>query len=249
MKNLKYIYLVIFCIFLHTNLFAATTLGTASEYKITIKKIELCGVGSSISDCVGPITIFSGDSGLIDIASTTAGATAATLGDVSAAPLGASYSVVQVTMDRKVTLKGTVTVGSNTCSTISSNASSQILNGKGSHDTTADEAAGVYYMGEALGSDMGAGDALNFIAADGSVSADDDNSLADPGNADIMHRTVLTAPVTITLGRLPTVKIAFGTTAAIGWGYGAAGTSGHCEDSSNGTGLFGAEPSVVITFE
>ena len=249
MKILKYIHLVIFFILFQSNLFAATTLGTASEYKITIKKIELCGAGSTISECVGPITIFSGDSGLIDIASTTAGATAASLGDVSAAPLGASYSVVQVTMDRKVTLKGTVTVGSNTCSTISSNASSQILNGKGSHDTTGDEASGVYYMGEALGSDMGAGDALNFIAADGSVSADDDNSLADPGNVDIIHRTVLTAPITITLGKLPTVKIAFGATAAIGWGYGNAGTAGHCTGSSNATGLFGAEPSVVITFE
>ena len=249
MKILKYIYLGIFCIFIQTNLFAATTLGTASEYKITIKKIELCGVGSSISDCVGPITIFSGDSGLIDIASTTAGAAAASLGDVSSAPLGATYSVVQVTMDRKVTLKGTVTVGSNTCSTIASNASSQILNGKGAHGATGSEAAGVYYMGEALGSDMGAGDALNFIAADGSVSADDDNSLADPGNVDIIHRTVLTAPITITLGKLPTVKIAFGATAAIGWGYGNAGTAGHCTGSSNATGLFGAEPSVVITFE
>ena len=59
------------------------------------------------------------------------------------------------------------------------------------------------------------------------MSADDDNSLANPGNVDIMHRTVLTAPVTITLGKLPTVKIAFGATAAIGWGYGAAGTGGH----------------------
>ena len=247
MKNLKYIYLVIFCIFLHTNLFAAT--GPATEYKITIKKIELCGAGSSISDCVGPITIFEGDSGLIDIASTTAGATAASLGDVSSAPLGASYSVIQVTMDRKVTLKGTVTSGTDTCSTIASNASSQILNGKGAHGATGSEAAGVYYMGEALGSDMGAGDALNFIAADGSVSADDDNSLADPGNVDIIHRTVLTAPITITLGKLPTVKIAFGATAAIGWGYGNAGTAGHCTGSSNATGLFGAEPSVVITFE
>ena len=249
MKNLKYIYLVIFCIFFQANLFAAVTLGPATEYKITIKKIELCGVGSSISECVGPITIFSGNSGLIDIASTTAGATAASLGDVSAAPLGASYSVIQVTMDRKVTLKGTVTVGSNTCSTIASNASSQILNGKGTHDTTADEASGVYYMGEALGTDMGTGDAMNFIAADGSVSADDNNSLADPGNVDVMYRKVLTAPVTITLGKLPTVKIAFGATAAIGWGYGAAGTSGHCEDSSDATGLYGAEPSVIITFQ
>ena len=249
MKNLKYIYLVIFCIFFQANLFAATTLGPATEYKITIKKIELCSVGSSISDCVSPITIFTGNSGLIDIASTAAGATAASLGDVSAAPLGKSYSVVQVTMDRKVTLQGTVTVGSNTCSTISSNASSQILNGKGSHDTTGDEASGVYYMGEALGTDMGTGDAMNFIAADGSVSADDNNSLADPGNVDVMYRKVLTAPVTITLGKLPTVKIAFGATAAIGWGYGAAGTAGHCTASSNATGLFGAEPSVIITFE
>jgi hypothetical protein len=44
-------------------------------------------------------------------------------------------------------------------------------------------------------------------------------------------------------------KITFGATAAIGWGYGNAGTAGHCTGSSNATGLFGAEPSVVITFE
>jgi hypothetical protein len=129
------------------------------------------------------------------------------------------------------------------------NITYQILNGKGTHDTTADEAAGVYYMGEALGNDMGAGDALNFIAADGSVSADDDNSLADPGNVDIMHRTVLTAPVTITLGKLPTVKIAFGTPAAIGWGFNDETSATQCTGSSAATGLYGAEPSVVITFE
>ena len=246
MKILKYIYLGIFCIFIQTNLFAAT--GPATEYKITIKKIELCGAGSSISDCVGPITIFEGDSGLIDIASTTAGAAAASLGDVSSAPLGASYSVIQVTMDRKVTLKGTVTSGSNTCSTIASNASSKILNGKGAHGATGSEASGVYRMGEALGTDMDTGDAMNFIAADGTVSADDNNSLA-AGNVDVMYRKVLTAPVTITLGKLPTVKIAFGTTAAIGWGFGNAGTAGHCTASSNATGLYGAEPSVIITFE
>ena len=246
MKILKYIYLGIFCIFIQTNLFAAT--GPATEYKITIKKIELCGAGSSISDCVGPITIFEGDSGLIDIASTTAGATAASLGDVSSAPLGASYSVIQVTMDRKVTLKGTVTSGSNTCSTIASNASSKILNGKGAHGATGSEASGVYRMGEALGTDMDTGDAMNFIAADGTVSADDNNSLA-AGNVDVMYRKVLTAPVTITLGKLPTVKIAFGATAAIGWGFGNAGTAGHCTASSNATGLYGAEPSVIITFE
>ena len=248
MKILKYIHLVIFFILFQSNLFAATTLGTASEYKITIKKIELCGAGSSISDCVGPITIFEGDSGLIDIASTTAGAAAASLGDVSKAPLGASYSVIQVTMDRKVTLKGTVTSGSNTCSTIASNASSKILNGKGAHGATGSEASGVYRMGEALGTDMDTGDAMNFIAADGTVSADDNNSLA-AGNVDVMYRKVLTAPVTITLGKLPTVKIAFGATAAIGWGFGNAGTAGHCTASSNATGLYGAEPSVIITFE
>jgi len=247
MKNLKHIYLVIFFILFHSNLFAAT--GPATEYKITIKKIELCGAGSSISECVGSITIFSGNSGLIDIASTTAGASAASLGDVSAAPLGATYSVIQVTMDRKVTLKGTVTGGSNTCTTKASNSSNQILNGKGVHDDASGEAAGVYYMGEALGGDMGTGDALNFIAADGTVSADDDNSLADPGNVDIIHRTVLTAPVTITLGKLPTVKIAFGTGAAIGWGYADATSATQCTGSSAATGLFGAEPSVVITFE
>jgi hypothetical protein len=42
---------------------------------------------------------------------------------------------------------------------------------------------------------------------------------------------------------------AFGTPAAIGWGYADATSATECTGSSASTGLFGAEPSVIITFE
>ena len=76
MNKIKiYIITFIFSIICFGNAVAGT--GAATEYKITIYKIELCDSTSTASACNGAITVYDGNSGAIDIANTSAGAAAA----------------------------------------------------------------------------------------------------------------------------------------------------------------------------
>ena len=84
------------------------------EYKINIYKIELCDSSSTASACNGAVTIFDGNSGDIDIANTTAGAAAASLGNASAATFGTAYTYLQITMGRDFTVKGSAADDSGT---------------------------------------------------------------------------------------------------------------------------------------
>ena len=94
----------IFSIFFYVNAVAAT--GAATEYKITIYKMELCDSTSTASVCNGAVTVYDGNSGAIDIANTSAGAAAASLGNAGVAKFGTSYTYMQVTMKRAVTISG-----------------------------------------------------------------------------------------------------------------------------------------------
>ena len=107
MKKLLYIFLITFLF----NNYAYSGSGDATEYKITIYKIELCETGSTVANCLNPVTLYEGNSGTIDIANTTAGAQAAALGNPGQAILGTTYTVTQVTMDRAMTVKGFVATG------------------------------------------------------------------------------------------------------------------------------------------
>ena len=222
--------------------------GDATEYKITIKKVELCASGSAVSECINPITIFSGNSGPVDIANTAAGQQAAALGNAGAAVVGTTYTVVQTTMDREITVSGYYATGNDSCSTIASNGSDADKNGKGDHATggTPDTpVAGVYYAGEADNSDLDAGDAWNGIDANGDVNATDDKN--DGDFEDFQWRNALESPVTITLGRLPTIKIAFGTGNTIGFA-GNIATAAHCTNDANATtGIYVMNPDVSIS--
>ncbi len=75
MRNLIKSILVFFISFYSVNTFAAT--GAATEYKVTMTKLELCETGSTTSNCLNALTISpTGTSGAVDIASVNAGATA-----------------------------------------------------------------------------------------------------------------------------------------------------------------------------
>ena len=89
---MRYVFLIFFILFF-SNLNAADNEVAADVYKITITKLELCETGSSDSSCSNPVTIYSGDSGEIDIASTTAGSSAANLGALTSATIGTVYTL------------------------------------------------------------------------------------------------------------------------------------------------------------
>ena len=244
MKKLLYTFLITLLL----GNYAYSASGDATEYKLTIYKIELCETGSTLANCLNPITLFEGDSGIIDIANTASGAQAAALGNPGQAILGKSYTHTQVTMDREITIKGYYAVGNDSCSTVAANGSTKGLNGLGDHATggTPDApVAGIYYAGEAGESDLNVGDAWNAVSAvDGTVDADDDNS-ANYQRA--QWRNTLTQPVTIMLGKTPTIKIAFDPSGTIGFA-GTIATAGHCTAAANANrGLFVTNPKVTIT--
>ena len=245
MKKLIYIFLLTFLI---NNFSYAGNPGDAQEYKITIYKIELCENGSLISNCLNPVTLFEGNSGTIDIANTTAGAQAAALGNPGQAKLGKTYTFTQVTMDRAVTVKGYVDVGANSCSTVASNGSTKALNGKGSHSGSGSvdtPVTGIYYAGAAGSSDLDVGDAWNAVSSSGTVDTDDDDNSADYQR--FQWRNELTAPVTITLGKTPTITLAFDPDGTIGFA-GNIALSAHCENNANTTtGIYISNPKVTIT--
>ena len=125
MKNLIKILVIskILFLFLVFNSQAASTTGQADVYKVTMKKVELCTASTSVSSCVGSVTL--GDtSKVVDIASVSAGAAAASFGDPALLPLGETYTHMRVTIDRKFTIKNSTAIaaGENAtaCRTIAS---------------------------------------------------------------------------------------------------------------------------------
>ena len=80
MKSLKIFVTSILLFFIFSNSSIAAT-SEATEYKIKIRKLELCDSSSTQASCNNPVTLYSGNSGDIDIANTTAGSAAASLGN------------------------------------------------------------------------------------------------------------------------------------------------------------------------
>jgi hypothetical protein len=242
MKKFLYIFLITFLF----NNFAYSASGDATEYKLTIYKIELCETGSTVANCLNPVTLFEGNSGTIDIANTTAGAQAAALGNPGSAILGKTYNATQVTMDRAITVAGYVADGVNSCSTVESNGSTKALNGLGDVSTSGTPVtpvAGIYYAGEAGAADLNVSDAWNAVSTDGTVDTDDDDNSANYQR--LQWRTVLTSPVTITLGKTPTITIAFDPDGTIGF---AGPIVSQCEAPANATtGLYVTNPKITIT--
>jgi len=244
MKKLLYTFLIT----LLFNNYAYSASGDATEYKLTIYKIELCETGSTVANCLSPITLFEGDSGTIDIANTTSGAQAAALGNPGQATLGKTYTVTQVTMNREITVKGYVATGNDSCSTVAANGSTKAKNGLGDHadgGTPDAPVAGIYYAGEAGEANLNVGDAWNAVSATGTVDSRDDNNSADYQR--LQWRNTLTNSVTIMLGRTPTVKIAFDPSGTIGFA-GNIATAALCTNAANATtGLFVKNPKITIT--
>ena len=106
MRNLIKSILILFISLYSVNAFAAT--GAATEYSVTMTKLELCETGSTTANCLNPLTISpSGTSGAVDIASVNAGAVAGSYGNIAKAKIGILYTFIQITMSRQFSMTGT----------------------------------------------------------------------------------------------------------------------------------------------
>ena len=201
----------IFLIFALTILFfnksyAATGEGVATEYIVTMQKLELC----EDSACATSTTV--GDSSMpVDIASVSAGAAVGTYAATTGLPLGTTFSHLRVTVSRTFTVTGSVTAGSTDC----------VTDGGTDNNATNLLDAGT---GTAVSPTMYLVNAATYDASDGSTGGSDITmSYGSPTYATTMTISggsmimiyELTSPYTVGL-RAPTIKVIFNTDTALG---------------------------------
>ena len=205
--------------------------GAATEYKVTMTKLELCETGSATDNCLNPVTISpSTDSGAVDIAAVDAGVAAASYGNLNTATLGTTYTYMQITMSRAMTVTG----GDGTCVTKSGVSGSVSASAVGLAASGNAAASSTLYVpvSSTLGDHInGADDALGA-----SVTADEN---IDNNDTHFQFRQELSKPATLKAGQIPNVTIAFGVSNAVG-----AATS-TCTNAV----MYAAEPSITITLD
>ena len=238
MKKIKtFLISIIFTFIFYGNVVAGT--GEATEYKISIYKIELCDSSSTASACNGAVTVYDGDSGSIDIANTSAGTAAASLGNASAAIFGTAYTYLQITMGRDFTVKGSAADGSGTTCYTKSNGSAGTL-AKGSEDSGEEASATLYAAvnGTAVGNNL---TGLQTLTDTTGVASTMDEADEFFQYSQQLANTFIMGP-----GNIPSVTIAFGTSAAVG-AIDDMGDS--CETVGAAKGLYAAEPDVTVTIK
>ncbi len=233
MKILKFILSLILFFSVTTSVYAA--LGKAAVYKVTMKEVALCTGKGSGTTCIGKVIIGTGDKE-VDIASVNAGAVAGSYGNPALLPLGTTYTHMQVTIDRKFTIKTSDTAGEmlktnngDVCRTVA-NADSQYENDeatdKYTHKRAVDEGTGsasaetrVYLMNH------GTNNVTTCAATDcsstgtttsGSTCTYCDAMKSDLDSDDTEHVLIysLTKPYTVTT-KSPKVTMKFGTAEAL----------------------------------
>ena len=239
MKKIKLILSVLFLVFLSNKTFAVSTTGEATVYKITMTYLQLCETGSTTATCLNPLVVGSGDSGLINIADTAAGAAAASYGDFTKVPFGTTYSHYQVTMKRAVTIKGSVSDGTQTCYT-TSNSGDISKNVVGS-TSAGDEAEITAYMAMTI---SGLGDEINSVSAGDGTGTAQAAGTVDNDDEYFQYRGAFTKSITLKAWRIPTLKLAFGTADALAY----EGANGGCAAAIGETqGMYGGKPDVTAT--
>ena len=209
MRLFKILIILVLITFSH-NKVAFSESGAASVYKITIQQIALCETGSALNNCLNPVVVYEADSGTIDIASTTAGAAAATLGSATEAVVGTSYTYVQVVMNRLITISGTgISDGTRACGTAGGTAGTVSANATGIAGAGAGElvvAAG--YAGQAPGTDAFSG---HTAVTEVTQTANQNTA----GDTYFQWRVALTSPFVYDGIQNPNVTVAFGTDNAL----------------------------------
>ena len=233
-KNLTILF--IFLIINKINALAAT--GLAQIYQITIQQIALCETnGSSLSLCSNPVVVYESDSGPIDIASTSAGSAAASLGSATKAVVGTSYSHVQVVMNRLITIGGSGISdgGGGNCGTTGGTAGTAAANGQG---VNAAAGGALVVAAGVQGSPMGnAGTPLAAVTSDSTAGAGANGNVGN--HAFFSWRVALTNNFIYDGIRNPTIKIAFDTANALGF----SANAGACDT------VYADAPSVSVTIK
>ena len=225
---MKKIFLILLFTFLILNKgYAATATGEATEYEITMKKVELC----SDATCTTPITVGEIDMAA-DIAAADAGATVGNYASTAGIPSG-TYSHIRITISRTIQITGTVVISdSSSCFTDggTDNVANNLL------VTTATSASSTtMYLVDDDSYEVGTGTTDSENIAIGYTNPTYATSMSVSGDNAVMIYE-LTEPYTRLL-KAPVIKVAFNTENAVG-----------CEDTTADV-MWIEEPYVSITIQ
>ena len=225
---MKKIFLILLFTFLILNKgYAATATGEATEYEITMKKVELC----SDATCTTPITVGEIDMAA-DIAAADAGATVGNYASTAGIPSG-TYSHIRITISRTIQITGTVVISdSSSCFTDggTDNVADNLL------VTTATSASSTtMYLVNDDSYEVGTGTTDSENITIGYTNPTYASSMSVSGDNAVMIYE-LTEPYTRLL-KAPVIKVAFNTENAVG-----------CEDTTTDV-MWIEEPYVSITIQ
>lgn len=225
---MKKIFLILLFTFLILNKgYAATATGEATEYEITMKKVELC----SDATCTTPITVGERDMAA-DIAAADAGATVGNYASTAGIPSG-TYSHIRITISRTIQITGTVVISdSSSCFTDggTDNVADNLL------VTTATSASSTaMYLVNDDSYEVGTGTTASENITIGYTNPTYASSMSVSGDNAVMIYE-LTEPYTRLL-KAPVIKVAFNTENAVG-----------CEDTTADV-MWIEEPYVSITIQ
>ena len=217
MRNLIKSIFVFYILFYSANSFAAT--GAATEYKVTMTKLELCETGSTTANCLNPLTISpSGTSGEVDIASVSAGATAGSYGNIAKAKIGTLYTFIQITMSRQFSITGTA----GSCATKAGESGTKTTDAKG--QTGGIPGSSTLYVPDSNSYNdhmNGSVDALGAsVSNDGVIGSSDEY---------FQYRKIISGGgLKVKAGDFPTVKVAFDVSNAVGDSSGGSAACTGC---------------------
>jgi len=248
----KFKLLIILLLLTNVNIANSRELGEATEYKMTIHKLELCAVGSTIGamgenwSCVDSADVSGGSIGTaIDIGSAAIGVgeAATTLGNFGKVKLGVKYTHIITTLSREFQITGLTRDGSGNPSCVT--------NGDGALTTKITDSVG---SGTSKASGTPVSSKLFVPAMTGqlaSIRSVSDVAGSNPqvnGTIIVSHEFFQTigsiGSYVLKPGQIPTVTMAFGTQQAL-----AARNESACADSDGDAEMQAAAPVATLTLQ
>ena len=205
----------------------------ATTFKNTVHAMQLCESGSSLTNCVNPTTIGNSTAGkTMDL---SVRGSAHSFGNAGLIPPGITYTHGQVILSRTFTISGTVVTSAATCKT----GGTAGTKSAGGATNNAAEAAQVLMVPNSE----------DMTTSMNSTSAIVDGTDADPANVEAAHdfvkfRWVLSKPLTVKPGQIPTMTMTFDLSEALEFNDGGSG-NGACD----GNDFFPGAPVITNTFE
>ena len=222
---------ITFSVLVASNAFAGPK-GPATQYEVTMTKVEICEVGSTDSNCLNPVTVSPpGETKTADIAAVNSGSSVGSFGSLSSLSAGKNYSYIQVTMSRLFTITGTTSAG---CAT-NSGGTAGGLNAYGVGQTASSGTSQTLSVPNTNGMSATLPNTINGAA---DANGDSVSAVSVISNTDthMQFRKKLTESFSMKAGSIPSITLAFDTSNAVE-------SNGTCTNPV----MNAAEPTVTIT--